>query len=41
MVRPEVGEIGKRLTVQILGERHPATVIGESPYDPENKRLRA
>jgi dimethylglycine dehydrogenase len=40
MVRPEVGEIGQELTVQILGERYPATVIGESPYDPENKRLR-
>jgi dimethylglycine dehydrogenase len=41
MVRPEHGETGSELELQILGERRPATVIAESPYDPENKRLRA
>jgi dimethylglycine dehydrogenase len=40
MVRPDLGEIGQALTVQILGEPHRATVIPESPYDPENTRLR-
>ena len=41
MVRPDLGEIGQELAVQILGRPHRATVIGESPYDPENKRLRS
>ncbi len=41
MVRPEFGEIGQELTVTILGERHRATVIPESPYDPENARLKS
>ena len=41
MVRPELGQIGQELTVQILGKSFPATVVGESPYDPENRRLRA
>ena len=40
MVRPDLGEVGQELTVQILGEPHRATVIPESPYDPENARLR-
>jgi dimethylglycine dehydrogenase len=40
MVRPDHGEIGQELTVQILGEPHRATIIAESPYDPENARLR-
>jgi dimethylglycine dehydrogenase len=41
MVRPDLGEIGTDLEIQILGERYKATVIEESPYDPENARLRA
>ena len=41
MVRPELGELGSELEVQILGRNHPATVIVESPFDPENSRLRA
>ena len=41
MVRPDLGEIGSELTVRILGEAHRATVIPESPYDPENLKLRA
>jgi dimethylglycine dehydrogenase len=40
MVTPELGEPGTRLEVEILGEHRPATVIGESPYDPDNERLR-
>jgi dimethylglycine dehydrogenase len=40
MVRPELGELGTELEVEILGERYPATVIEESPFDPENVRLR-
>ena len=41
MVRPEHGAVGTELEIQILGERRRATIIPESPYDPENKRLRA
>jgi dimethylglycine dehydrogenase len=41
MVRPDLGEIGSEMTVRILGESYPATVIPESPFDPENARLRA
>ena len=41
MVRPELGEVGQELTVTILGEDYRATVIPESPYDPDNARLKA
>jgi dimethylglycine dehydrogenase len=41
MVRPDLGEIGSEMTVRILGESYRATVIPESPFDPENRRLRA
>jgi dimethylglycine dehydrogenase len=41
MVRPDLGEVGQELTVTILGEDYRATVIPESPYDPENARLKA
>ena len=41
MVQPELAEIGTELEIQILGERRRATIVAESPYDPENARLRA
>jgi dimethylglycine dehydrogenase len=41
MVRPELGQEGGRLKVKILGENYGATVIPESPFDPENARLRS
>ena len=41
MVRPEFGEVGQALTVTILGEDYRATVIPESPYDPDNARLKS
>ncbi|GGK42186.1 dimethylglycine dehydrogenase [Salinarimonas ramus] len=40
MVSPELGEIGTELDVVILGKPHRAMVIGESPFDPDNQRLR-
>jgi glycine cleavage system aminomethyltransferase T len=40
MVRPELSEPGTELEMAILGDRHRVTVIPESPYDPENQRLR-
>ncbi|WP_028034901.1 FAD-dependent oxidoreductase [Chelativorans sp. J32] len=41
MVRPDCSTIGTKLEIRILGEPHPATVIPDSPFDPENKMLRA
>jgi dimethylglycine dehydrogenase len=41
MVRPDLGEIGGELSMRILGQSYPATVIPESPFDPENLKLRA
>ena len=41
MVRPEHAEVGSQLEIEILGRKHPAVVLAESPFDPENERLRA
>ena len=41
MVRPDLGEIGSELQVTILGKPHRSRVIAESPFDPQNERLRA
>lgn len=41
MVRPEHAAVGTDLEIKILGKIFTATVIPESPYDPENKALRA
>jgi dimethylglycine dehydrogenase len=40
-VRPECAAVGTRLSIEILGERKNATVLVDSPYDPENRDLRA
>ena len=41
MVRPELASAGTTLEIDVLGERCPARVVGESPWDPKNARLRA
>ena len=41
MVRPDLAQTGQTLDISILGKRHPATVIPESPFDPANERLKA
>jgi dimethylglycine dehydrogenase len=41
MVRPEHAHVGTELEMDILGTRHRVTVIPESPYDPDNLRLRS
>ena len=41
MVNPSFGEEGTKLEIDILGTRYPCQVIPESPYDPQNQRLRA
>jgi dimethylglycine dehydrogenase len=40
-VSPEAAAVGTALEIEILNKRYTATVIEESPYDPENKSLRA
>ena len=41
MVKPEIATTGQKLQIDILGKMHDATILDESPYDPENKLLRA
>ncbi len=40
-VKPQFAALGSEMEIEILGKRHQATVLGESPFDPENLRLRA
>jgi dimethylglycine dehydrogenase len=40
-VKADYAEVGTPLGIEILGERKPATVVHESPYDPENLKLKA
>ena len=39
--RAEFAQAGTQLAIEILGERKQATVLPESPYDPDNLDLRA
>jgi dimethylglycine dehydrogenase len=41
MVHPDCSAIGTELEIKTLGKLFNATVIAESPYDPENSALRA
>ena len=41
MVRPGLAAVGTELMIDILDQRLRVTVIEESPYDPDNRRLRA
>jgi len=41
MVEPGLAGIGQDLDVVILGKPHRATIVAESPFDPDNARLRA
>src|SRR5712671_4417962 len=40
-VKAEFAPVGTQLSIEILGERKTATVIPESPYDPDNHELRS
>ena len=40
MIPPALSEIGTELEIEILGQRYRTSVIEESPFDPENQRLR-
>ena len=41
MVKPNHAKVGQKLEIDILGKMHKVSIIEESPYDPENKLLRA
>ena len=41
MVEPDYADIGRILEIDILGKIYSAEVIKESPFDPENVKLRA
>ncbi|GGB88484.1 dimethylglycine dehydrogenase [Novosphingobium endophyticum] len=41
MVGPEHAAPGTELEIAILGKRHRATVIADSPFDPDNQALRS
>ena len=41
MVEPDLATAGTALELDLLGKRHGATIIEESPFDPANERLRA
>ena len=41
MVKPELAKTGQSLEIDILGKMHQVSIIEDSPYDPENKLLRA
>ncbi len=40
-LKPELAAVGSEVEIDVLGTMHRATVIAESPYDPDNARLRA
>lgn len=41
MLTPEHAALGTEVEIVILGTRHRATVIADSPYDPDNNALRS
>ncbi|MFK8029660.1 MAG: FAD-dependent oxidoreductase [Gammaproteobacteria bacterium] len=40
MLKPQYREVGTQVNIDILGKLYAATVIGESPFDSNNERLR-
>jgi dimethylglycine dehydrogenase len=40
MVLPEHAALGTELDIRVLGETRRAIIIGDSPFDPDNTRLR-
>jgi len=41
MIKPDLANVGQKLKIDILGKLYNATIIEESPYDPENKLLKS
>jgi dimethylglycine dehydrogenase len=41
VIRPDLANVGAEFEIAILGVRHKATIIGDSPFDPDNNALRS
>jgi dimethylglycine dehydrogenase len=41
MIRPDLARVGAEFEIAILGVRHKATIIEDSPFDPDNEALRS
>ncbi len=41
MVRPDLAHVGAEFEIAILGVRHKATIIADSPFDPDNHALKS
>ena len=41
MVAPECATVGTQMEIEVLGQRYALVVIDESPFDPDNARLRS
>jgi dimethylglycine dehydrogenase len=41
MIQPDLANVGAEFEIAILGVRHKATIIADSPFDPENNALRS
>ena len=41
MVRPDLAHVGAQFEIAILGVRHRATIIADTPFDPDNNALRS
>ena len=40
MIKPEFNKEGTQLEINILGENYSCIVVNESPYDPENIKIK-
>ena len=41
MIQPDLATPGAEFEIVILGQRHTATIIADSPFDPDNTALRS
>ena len=41
MIKPDLARVGQKLEIDILGKMLKVSIIEDSPYDPENKLLKA
>jgi dimethylglycine dehydrogenase len=39
-IRSDLANEASKLEIEILGERRPARILKDAPYDPDGKRLR-
>ena len=39
-IRSDLADVSRALEIEILGERRPARILKDAPYDPDGQRLR-